>query len=310
MVRNVNVSGLFVALFTPFDSAGNVDRDGLARLVEHTLRGGVDGVVALGTTGEFADLTPAERLTVVETTVAAVRGRVPVVVGIGALGTVEACNYAVVAEQAGADAVLSLPPLFWKLDDAELFEHFAAVARATDLPVLLYDIPVFAGASLSPALVRRVAEELPSVVGIKLTVTDFRSVSAVLAAVKPVRPDFSVTVGFEDLGLAALLAGADGFISGLANVAAPTIRALVDAVRVGDLAGAAVAHAEVLRLFPVYFQSNPPILALKMLAGAFGIDIEPTVRSRHSAEAVRRVESWVADVPSAVAMRTGVGALS
>lgn len=310
MAPTVKVTGTFVALLTPFDTVGALDRPALARLVEHTLRGGVDGVVALGTTGEFADLTPEERVAVVETTVAAVRGRVPVVVGIGALGTAEACAHAEVAQRAGADAVLTLPPLFWKLDEAELFEHFSAVVRSTDLPVLLYDIPVFAGASLSPALVRRIAEELPSVVGIKLTVTDLRSVSAILAAVKPVRPDFSVTVGFEDLGLAAMLAGADGFISGLANLAAPTLRELVDAVRAGDLAAAAAAHAEVLRIFPVYFQSNPPILALKVLARAFGVDIEPRVRSRHPAEAVRRVESWVADVAGAVTAGAGAGALS
>jgi 4-hydroxy-tetrahydrodipicolinate synthase len=289
----VNVTGLFVALLTPFDDEGDLDRDALTGLVEHTLRGGVDGVVALGTTGEFADLTPAERLAVVETTVAAAHGRVPVIAGIGALGTAEACGHAAVAQQAGADAVLSLPPLFWKLDDAELFEHFAAVTRATELPVLLYDIPVFAGASLSPALVRRVAEELPSVIGIKLTVPDFRSVSAVLTAVKPVRPDFSVTVGFEDLGLAALLAGADGLISGMANFSAPTLRSLVDAVAGGDLAAAARAHADVLRLFPVYFQANPPILALKALAAALGVGIGPRVRSRHDADVVRRVQSWV-----------------
>lgn len=299
------MSGLYVALLTPFDAEGHLDRDALAGLVEHTVRGGVDGVVALGTTGEFADLTTEERLAVVETTVAAVRGRVPVVVGIGALGTAEACAHAGVGQQAGADAVLSLPPLFWKLDDAELFEHFAAVAGATDLPVLLYDIPVFAGASLSPALVRRVAEELPSVVGIKLTVTDFRSVSSILTAVKPVRPDFSVTVGFEDLGLPALLAGADGLISGMANFSAPTLRALVDAVASDDVPAAARAHAEVLRLFPVYFQANPPILALKVLAAALGVGIGPRVRTRHDAEVVRRVQTWVADASQAALVAAG-----
>jgi 4-hydroxy-tetrahydrodipicolinate synthase len=311
VVRSVKVSGLFVALLTPFDGEGDLDPAALTGLVEHTLRGGIDGVVALGTTGEFADLTPEERLAVLETTVAAVRGRVPVVAGIGALGTAEACHHAAVAQQAGADAVLSLPPLFWRLDDAELFEHFAAVARATELPVLLYDIPVFAGASLSPELVRRVAEELPSVVGIKLTVTDFRSVSSILTAVKPVRPEFSVTVGFEDLGLPALLAGADGLISGMANFNAPTLRSLVDAVAEDDLAAAARAHADLLRLFPVYFQANPPILALKVLAGALGVPVAPTVRSRHDPEVVRRVQRWVADAAeSALAAHVGRGTSS
>lgn len=294
MGRTLDVAGLYVALLTPFDAVGDLDHASLRGLVEHTLAGGVDGVVALGTTGEFADLTSDERRAVLETTVAAVGGRVPVVAGIGALGTAEACGHAVAAERAGVDGVLALPPLFWKLDDAELFEHFAAVAAATGLPVLLYDIPVFTGATLSAELVRRVAEELPSVVGIKLTVGDFRSVERVLTAVKPVRPDFSVTVGFEDLGLSALLAGADGLISGLANVCAPTLRALVRAVAAGDLEAATSAHGEVLRLFPVYFQANPPVLALKALARAFGVDIRPRVRSRHDAEVVRRVEGWAA----------------
>lgn len=302
----MRVAGVYVALLTPFGAEGGLDRKGLAALVEQTLAAGVDGVVALGTTGEFADLTAEERQATVETTVAAVRGRVPVVVGIGALGTPEACRHALAAQDAGADAVLCLPPLFWKLDDAEMFEHFAAVAAASDLPVLLYDIPAFSGSPLSPGLVRRIAEELPSVIGIKLTVSDFRSVSEILGAVKPVRPEFSVTVGFEDLGLAALLAGADGLISGLANFAAPTLRALVEAVAAGDLAAAVTAHAEVLRLFPVYFQTNPPILALKVLARAFGVQIEPRVRSRHDAAVLRGAESWAEAAGAALSDTAGL----
>lgn len=297
---NVQVSGVYVALLTPFDEDGRVDPEGVTALVEHTLAGGVDGVVALGTTGEFADLTADERRTVVEATVAAVGGRVPVVVGIGAVGTAEACRQAEEAGRWGADAVLSLPPLFWKLDDAETFGHFAAVAAASEVPVLLYDIPAFSGSRLSPALVRRVAEELPSVVGIKLTVSDFRSVSDIIAAVKPVRPDFSVTVGFEDLGLPALLSGADGLISGLANFAAPLLRSMYTAARQGDLAAAAAAHAEVLRLFPVYFQTNPPILALKVMARALGVPIEPRVRTRHDATVLRRAEGWAQAVRESV----------
>lgn len=275
------VGGVYVALLTPFDEAGAVDAAALTALVEHVLAGGVDGVVALGTTGEFADLGEADRDLVLRTTVAAVAGRVPVVAGIGALGTGEVCRAAVQAEQAGADVVLALPPLFWKLDDDGLFAHFSAVAAATSLPVLLYDIPVFVGARLSPALVARVARELPQVIGIKLTVQEFASVSAVLAAVKPHRPDFSVTVGFEDLTLSAVLAGGDGAISGMANFLAPTLVRLVAAARAGDLGAAAEAHREVMRLFPVYAQANPPVLALKHLSAAHGVPIGTTVRSAH-----------------------------
>jgi len=292
---DVKVGGVFVALLTPFDADRAVDVRALTDLVEGLVAGGVDGLVALGTTGEFADLTDAERGLVTDVTVAAVRGRIPVVVGVGALGTAEACSYAEQAAHAGADAVLSLPPLFWKLDDEQLFAHFAAVAAATTLPVLLYNIPLFAGANLSPSLIRRVAVELPSVIGVKLTVADFRSVSEVLAAVKPVRPEFSVTVGFEDLALSAMLAGADGVISGMANFCAPTLLRMVAAARRGDLSDAVGAHQELMRLFPVYFQSDPPILALKTLSHALGVQIEPSVRTpaREDPAALQRVATWI-----------------
>lgn len=294
----VKVSGVFVALLTPFDDDGGVDVRALTDLVDGLVVAGVNGLVALGTTGEFADLTDDERRLITEVTVTAARGRVPVVVGVGALGTAEACSYAEQAQHAGADAVLSLPPLFWKLDDAALFAHFAAVAAATSLPVLLYEIPIFAGTSLSPALVQRVAVELPSVIGIKLTVSDFRSVAEVLAAVKPVRADFSVTVGFEDLALSAMLAGGDGVISGMANCCAPALLQLVAAVNRGDLSFAVAAHQRVMRLFPVYFQCNPPILALKMLSRALGVWIEPTVRTPVNGDPdVRaRVDEWVSSL--------------
>jgi len=290
----VRVGGVFAALLTPFDAQGAIEVRALTDLVDGLVAVGVNGLVALGTTGEFADLTGDERRLVTDVTVAAARGRVPVVVGVGALGTTDACSYAEQAEQARAD-VVSLPPLFWKLDDARLFAHFAAVATATSLPVLLYDIPIFAGASLSPQLVRRVAAELPSVIGIKLTVSDFRSVSDVLAAVKPVRPDFSVTVGFEDLALFAMLAGGDGVISGMANFCAPTLLQLVAAVRGGDLPAAVAAHQEVMRLFPVYFQCTPPILALKMLSRELGVRIEPVVRTpvHEDPDVLQRVGAWV-----------------
>jgi len=292
---SVQVGGVFVALLTPFDADGAIDVRALAALVEGLVASGVDGLVALGTTGEFADLTDDERRLVTDVTVAAARGRIPVVVGVGALGTAAACSYAEQAEHAGADGVLSLSPLFWKLDDAQLFAHFAAVTAATTLPVLLYNIPLFAGTTLSPQLIRRVAVELPSVIGVKLTVSDFQSVSETLAAVKQVRPDFSVTVGFEDLALSAMLAGGDGVISGMANFCAPTLLKLVAAARRGDLPDAVAAHRELMRLYPVYFQSNPPILALKTLSNALGIQIEPFVRTpvHEDLDVRRRVATWI-----------------
>lgn len=295
--RPALVQGVLVALLTPFDPAGAVDPQALTALVDQVVDQGADGVVALGTTGEFADLDDDERDLVTRTTVAAARGRVPVVVGLGGLSTDGAPQRR--ARRArrrrrGAGA----PAAVLEARRRRAVRALRGRRRSHPLPVLLYDIPIFAGARLSPELVRRVAFELPQVVGIELTVQEFAAVSAVLAAVKPVRPEFSVTVGFEDLALSAVLAGGDGAISGMANFLAPTLVELVAAARRGDLATAAAAHREVMRLFPVYFQSNPPVLALTVLSAAHGVPVGPTVRSRHltGAAAVERVSGWVATV--------------
>jgi 4-hydroxy-tetrahydrodipicolinate synthase len=280
VVVGLDLRGVHVALFTPLLADGGIDAAGFGRLVEHLVGVGVDGLAVLGTTGEFCDLTPAERQEAVAATVDAAQGRVPVIVGIGALGTREACGYAKTAHEAGADAVLSLPPLFWRLDEEALFRHFAAVAEASDLPMVLYDIPMFAGTSLSPALVVRVADELDTVVGIKMSVQELVAVQRVLSAVKPGHPDFRVVVGFEDIALPALLAGADGVVSGMANFYAPTLLELVAAVAKGDMETAVACHRRVTALSAVYAEANPSILALKEAAQKLGTPIEPRVRTQ------------------------------
>jgi 2-dehydro-3-deoxy-D-pentonate aldolase len=276
----MDLAGCFVPLLTPLTDDGRLDLDAVAPCVERLLAAGVDGLVALGTTGEFADLTPAERADVAAAVVDAAAGRVPVLVGVGGVGTTEARAHARAAAAAGADAVLSLPPLYWKLGDGALLRHAAAVAGATDLPLLLYDFPSLAGTSWSPVLVARIAAEVDQVVGIKPSGPELRFVHALVAAVKPQRPDFRILVGAADLVLPAMLAGADGTIAAIANVFPEAMVELVGAARSGDLARAAQVHRRVLRLLAVPALSTPPILALKAAAQALGAPLRPVVRTQ------------------------------
>jgi 4-hydroxy-tetrahydrodipicolinate synthase len=272
-------AGLYVPLLTPLRADGAVDPDVVAGHVDRLLAGGVDGLVALGTTGEFADLTPDERDSVVEATVAAADGRVPVIAGVGGIGTAEACAHARRAEDAGADGVLCLPPLYWKLGDDALPRHFAAVTEATSLPLILYDFPALSGTPLSPALVERAARELPRVAGIKQSGAELRVTHAVLTRVKPHRPDFAVLTGAADLVLPGLLAGTDGTIAAIANVDPTPLAEMLAAHRRGDLEAAAEAHRRVLALLAIPVLSSPPILALKAAARAYGSPLEPVVRT-------------------------------
>lgn len=271
--------GLYVPLLTPLHADGTLDTGAVAGHVDRLLAGGVDGVVALGTTGEFADLTGSERSAVASATVAAVAGRVPVLVGVGAVGTTEACEHARAAADAGAAGLLALPPLYWKLGEGGVVRHFDAVASATDLPVLLYDFPALSGTPLTAALVDRIAREVPGIAGIKLSGPELRTVHGVIAAARARDGNFDVVVGAAELAFPALVAGADGMIAAIANVAPEPLAALYAAVATGALDEAGRHHARILELLAIPAQSSPPVLALKAAAREWGSPLQSVVRT-------------------------------
>ena len=296
----MRLSGLWVALLTPFETDGAVDHDGLRALVEDLVPRGIDGLVPLGSTGEFTELDPEERAAVLRTVVTAAAGRVPVLAGVSDLSTRATCRNAVAAARAGVDAVLVLPPLYWKVPDEGVLAHFTAVAGATDLPVVVYDFPALTAQPLSAALLGRLAAEEPRVIGAKLTVRDLGAITGALAATRPVRPDFAIVTGFEDLVPAAMWAGADGAISGLANVVPDELVALVAALREGR-EDVAIQIREVLRHFDVYDLTVPAIPGLKAAAAAVGRIPRATARLGSSAEGdvLGAAERWLSEHRSA-----------
>jgi 4-hydroxy-tetrahydrodipicolinate synthase len=270
--------GLMPAMVTPFDERGEVDLVAAKAVVERFIEAGVDGISPLGSTGEFSHLTGEERKRFAEEVVRIVAGRVPLVVGVGAAGTKEMVELARHAESAGADAVLVVSPFYWKVGEEALFKHFATVAESVDVPVVIYNLPMLTGIDLSPSLIARIAEECPSVVGLKDTVTEYSHTVGALREAKRVRPDFSVLSGWEDLILPSLLAGADGSICAFANVAPELFIGLVRAAQDGDLARAAELHRRVLSLVTLGAYSDPAIGAIKVAMNKLGVPISPTVR--------------------------------
>jgi 2-dehydro-3-deoxy-D-pentonate aldolase len=271
-------SGLIPAMVTPFDERGEVDLRATEAVVDRFIEAGVDGITALGSNGEFSHLTGDERRSFAEEVAKIVAGRVPLVIGVGASGTKEAVELARHAEGVGADGVLVVPPFYWKVGEEALFKHFAAVAESVDIPMLLYNFPMLTGLDLSPGLIARVAAEYPNVSGLKDTVTEYSHTVSVLREVKPVRDDFSVLAGFEDQILPSLLAGADGAISGLSNVAPELFVNLIRAFERSDLQKAAELHRRVLKLMVLGGCSDPPIGAIKLAMKKLDVPISPTVR--------------------------------
>jgi 4-hydroxy-tetrahydrodipicolinate synthase len=265
-------------MVTPFDERGELDLAATEAVIERFLEAGVSGISPLGSTGEASHLTADERRRFAEEVTRMVAGRVPVVVGVGFSGTRETVELASHAQEAGADAVLVVSPFYWKVGEEGLFRHFATVAEAVDIPVVVYNLPMLTGIDLSPALIGRLAGEYPNVVGLKDTVTEYLHTVAVLREIKPTRPDFSVLSGWEDLILPSLLAGADGSICAFANVAPELFVNLVEAAKSGDLTRAAELHRQVLTLVTLGAYSDPAMGAIKLAMRKLGVPISPTVR--------------------------------
>jgi 4-hydroxy-tetrahydrodipicolinate synthase len=236
--------GIIPAVTTPFDASGEVDLAALDRNLAALLDAGVHGLVATGTMGEAGSLSAAERRTVVQAVVRAAGGRVPVIAGVSAGTPAAAIAFAADAADAGAGALMLLPPLGYRGDVREVEAFYRAVAEAAGLPLMAYNNPEASGTDLMPDVLVRLYEEIDAVVAVKECSGDARRIPALLGAA----PGLEVLVGGDDWALEGFCAGATGWVSGVADVAPRECIALYEACRAGDLAAAREVYARLLPL--------------------------------------------------------------
>ena len=236
--------GIIPAVTTPFDATGAVDSDALARNLAALLDAGVHGFVATGTMGEAGSLGADERRLVVAAAVRAADGRVPVIAGVSS-GTPDASiGFATAAAEAGADAIMLLPPLGYRADARETVAFYRAVAGAVALPIMAYNNPEASGVDMAPALIARIAAEVEQVVAIKECSGDARRIAALLAAA----PELEVLVGGDDWALEGFCAGATGWVTGVADCAPAECVELYEACRGADLERARAIYGRLLPL--------------------------------------------------------------
>jgi dihydrodipicolinate synthase/N-acetylneuraminate lyase len=210
----MNWKGVMPAITTCFNKDLQVDHSFVARHCGWLLDNGCAGIVALGSLGEGAALSFAEKLDVCRTCISAVRGRGPVVASISALTTSEAVALARAAAELGCDGLMVLPPYVYKGDWREMKAHVAAVFDAAPLPCMLYNNPVAYGTDFLPEQIRELAEEHENLAAVKESSTDVRRVSAIRALLDR---RLEITVGVDDAVLEAIGVGATGWVAGLAN---------------------------------------------------------------------------------------------
>ncbi len=258
-------TGTYTALVTPF-KGGQVDVPAFERLIKAQIRGGVDGIVPVGTTGESPTLSFEEHIEVIRLAVKFARGRLKVIAGTGGNSTSEAIYLTRAAEEAGADASLQVAPYYNKPTQEGLFQHFHAVARATRLPLILYSIPSRCGIEIAVDTVHRLAHDSVNIVGIKEAGGNVDRVSQLRAALGP---GFTILSGDDALTLPFLAVGAHGVISVASNVIPRGVAHLVEAWRRGKPALALSLHAKYYALFrDLFLETNPaPVKAALALMG-------------------------------------------
>jgi len=211
------LKGIIPPMITPLLGKDELDVEGLKRLVEHMLAGGVHGLFVLGTTGEAPSLSYHLRYELVERVCKQVAGRVPVLVGVTDTSFTESIRLAEQSKVYGADAVVSAPPYYYAPSQQELIEYYEDMADHMPLPLFLYNMPSHVKVSFEPETVRRIAHH-PNVIGLKDSSGNMVYFHTLIQMMKTEHPDFSLLIGPEELTAEAVMAGADGGVNGGANL--------------------------------------------------------------------------------------------
>lgn len=253
--------GAAPALVTPFDAEQEFDAAAFRALIDAQIEAGVAALVVLGTTGENATIWPEERREIVAVAIEQAAGRVPVVVGTGNNSTSESIVFSREAAEAGADGLLVVGPYYNKPPQAGFAAHVAAIADATDCPIILYNVPGRTGFNCTAETTLRIADEVPSVVGVKEASGDLAQISDILAH----RPaHLAVYAGDDEMTLPLCALGADGVVSVLCNALPERFVALTRAALAGDLEAARHHHFALLpAMRACFFDTNPlPVKAV------------------------------------------------
>lgn len=247
--------GAGVALVTPFNSDGTIDFVGLGRLIDHQIKGGMDYLVSLGTTGETATLTEKERKAVFDFTAQQVGGRIPLVAGIGGNNTAEIVHQLKTFDAAGYTAILSVSPYYNKPAQEGIYQHYKALAAASPLPLIIYNIPGRTGSNISPETTVRLARDFDNIVATKDASGSFDQFSRIMRD-KP--EDFLLISGDDPVTLPMMALGATGIISVVGNAFPAEVAKLTQLCRDGDYVNARVIHNKLIRITELCFVEGNP----------------------------------------------------
>lgn len=261
------LSGVGAAMITPFTPDGRVDYEALARMIDYVIEGGVDYIVALGTTAETPTLYMPERAVIAMFITNHIAGRVPLVVGVGGNSTSEVLDQLREFDLRGADAILSVTPYYNKPSQEGLYQHFRTVSEHSPLPIILYNIPGRTGVNMTAETTLRLARELGNVIGVKEASGDIAQMQRILDA----RPEgFLVLSGDDGMTLELMRRGGDGVISVAANAFPRRFMQCIERAEAGDFDGANRAYEVLDQAVRALFAEGNPV-GVKCALSVMGI---------------------------------------
>lgn len=255
-MKKFDLQGTGVALVTPFHKQGNIDFTAFGNLIEHTISGGVDYLLCLGTTSEYPTLSKQEKMAIVEYTIEKVENRVPIVLGMGGNDTRSLVDEIRKTDFSSIAAILSVAPYYNKPNQKGLYTHFKAVAEASDVPVILYNVPGRCGVNISAETCVQLATDFPNIIGIKEASGNISQCMDILMN-KP--QGFTVVSGEDALVLPLMALGMQGVISVTANAFPKQMSELVNHCLKSNMKKARAVHEKLLPFSKAIFEEGNPV---------------------------------------------------
>lgn len=241
-----NAGEIITAMVTPFNEDLTIDYPALEKLINHLIETGSDAILVAGTTGETPTLSHEEEAEMFYYVKKVVNGRVKVIMGAGSNSTQTAVESSIKAKELGADAILTVVPYYNKPSQKGMYEHFSAIAKAVDLPIILYNIPGRTGVNMQPATIAKLANEFKNIIAVKQSNSDLDLISDI----KSLCPeDFAIYSGDDSLTIPMMALGAHGVISVASHIAGNDMKEMINAFKAGKNEEALKLH---LKLYPVF----------------------------------------------------------
>ena len=271
--------GVNSPVITILKDDGTIDYENMERHINHLVEAGLNGLLFLGSLGEFYAFSDAEKRALIDFAVKTVAGRTQVVIGVGHTEEEQVIRLAAHAAEAGADALNIVSPYYFGPPAAAAIDYFERIAKRATLPIMLYNFPDRTGSDLSPEIVREIALRCPTITGIKDTVDNISHTRRICQAVKPIRQDFAVLSGFDEYYVVNRISGGDGVLCGLTNVVPELFVKMHTSYERGDFAAAVCCAEKIAGLMRIYAVTPLFITGMKAAVRAMGLPISTDTRA-------------------------------